>query len=93
MMHENCHTPTKSISIMNRRFNVDSLCHVLTTDKAGAIIATQREIQKTATRTKKFPRTWPLVGFAEFVAGVLAVFYLVAAVALGGALLFFTFCH
>ena len=79
---------------MNRRLNIDFLFHVLTVDKARAIVAAQRDIQRTVSRTKTVPRIWSVVGYAaELGAGILAVLYLVATLALGGALLFFTFCH
>ena len=56
--------------------------------------AARKEIQKTVTRTKAFPRIWPLIGcITEFIAGACAFLWLVAALALGGAILFFTFCH
>ena len=79
---------------MNPPFYIDSVHRVLSAHKAAASVAAQREIQKTITLTKSFPGIWPLVGWAtEFIAGVFAVFYVVAALALGGALLFFTFSH
>lgn len=79
---------------MNRRFNIDPLYHVLTTDKARAIVIRERAIQKTVTRVKTFSRVWSLVKcFIEIGAGIFAVFYLIASLALGGALLFFTFFH
>ena len=79
---------------MNRRINIDFLCHVLTIDKARAIVTTQRDIQRTVTRTKTVPWIWSVVGYAaELGAGILVVLYLVATLALGAALLFFTFCQ
>ena len=90
---ERSRLPTGQTSIMNRPFNIDSR-HVLVTDSAGEIIGVREEIQKAVTRTKAFPRIWSLVGcVTEFVAGAFAVLYLIAALALGGAVLFFAFCH
>lgn len=79
---------------MNPPFYIDSVRRLLSVDAAWTIVAVQREIQKTVTLTKRFPRRRPLLAWAtEFVAAVFAVFYLAAALALGGALLFFSFCH
>jgi hypothetical protein len=79
---------------MSQRLKVDSVWNVLTTNNREAIVATRPEVRRTVTRSKAFPRIWSLVGcVTEFVVGVLAVFYFVAALALGAALLFFTFCH
>jgi hypothetical protein len=79
---------------MSRRSNIDFLCQVLPIDKARVIVAKRRDIQRKVVRTKTVPRIWPVVGgAAELIAGILAVLYLVAALALGGALLFYTFCH
>jgi hypothetical protein len=51
--------------------------------------AARKEIQKTVTRTKAFPRIWPLIGcITEFIAGAFAFLWLVAALVLGGAMLF-----
>lgn len=80
--------------IMKQRFNIDSLSHALTTDNAWVIAPVRREIPKTLTGTKASPGSWSLVAcLAEFAAGVFAFLYVGAALALGGALLFFTFCH
>jgi hypothetical protein len=79
---------------MNRRFNIDYLGHVQTADKGRAIVTPERVNQKIITQTKAFYRVWPLVRcVTEVVVGIFAVIYLFAAFALGGALLFFTFCH
>ena len=85
---------TNPFQIMKQRFNIDSLSHALTTDNGWVIAAARREIPKTLTRTKASPGSWSLVAcVTEFAAGVFAFLYLVAALALGAALLFFTFCH
>jgi hypothetical protein len=80
---------------MNGPFNLDSVRDVLISDKVRAIVAAHREIQKAVSRrTRASPRTWSSVGcVTEFVSGVFVVFYLLAAFTLGGAVLFFTFCH
>jgi|ERR1700741_380495 hypothetical protein len=86
--------PTSQTLNMDRWFNIDSLFQVSTTASAGETVAVREEIQRTVTRTKAFPRIWSIVGcVTEFVAGAFAVLYLIAALALGGAVLFFAFCH
>lgn len=90
---ERSRVPTSQTLIMDRWFNIDSLFQVSTTDSAGEIIGVREEIQKAVTRTKAFPRIWSIVGcVTEFVAEAFAVLYLIAALALGGAVLFFAFC-
>lgn len=79
---------------MNQPFDIKSVCHVLKTYQAPPSYATQRENRNAVTRVKAFSRMQPIVGcVAEFVAGVFVVFYLLAAFALGAAVLFFTLCH
>jgi hypothetical protein len=79
---------------MNRQFNIDYLGHVLTDDEGRALVTPRQASQKIISQTKAFPRVWSLVRCVpEIVAGIFAVVYLVGALALGGVLLFFTFCH
>ena len=92
---ERSRLPTSQTLNVDRWFNIDSLFQVSTTASAGETVAAGREeIQRTVTRTKAFPRIWSIVGcVTEFVAGAFAVLYLIAALALGGAVLFFAFYH
>jgi hypothetical protein len=79
---------------MNSSLKIDSGGNLLTVYRAPATVTTDREIHKTVTGTKTFSRIRLLIrSTTEFVAGLLAVFYLLAALALGGAALFFTFCQ
>jgi hypothetical protein len=73
------------------KIEIHSRGNVLSLNRAPATITSERKSQKTVTRTKTCFRIWPLIRPAtEFVAGLFVVFYLLAALALGGALLFFT---
>jgi hypothetical protein len=67
---------------------------MLITDKARATVAVQRNLQRKVVRTTTEPRIWPVARWAaELVAGILAILYLMAVLAFGGALLFYTFWH
>jgi hypothetical protein len=77
---------------MNSSLKIDSGGNLLTVYTAPATVTTEREIHKTVTGTKTFSRIRLLIrSTTEFVAALFAVFYLLAALALGGAVLFFTF--
>jgi hypothetical protein len=79
---------------MNSSLKIDSGGNLLTVYTAPATATPEREIHKTVTGTKTFSRIRLLVrSTMEFVAGLFAVFYLLATLALGGAVLFFTFCY
>jgi hypothetical protein len=85
-------TSNFSISTMNSSLKIDSGGNLLTVYTAPATVTTEREIHKTVTGTKTFSRIRLLIrSTTEFVAALFAVFYLLAALALGGAVLFFTF--
>lgn len=79
---------------MDRWFNIDSVPHILSNYKARTIVATRREVRNTVRRGNTWARIWSAVGcVTEFVAAVFAGFYVLAALALGGAVLFFTLGH
>jgi hypothetical protein len=66
----------------------------LPVSRAPVVMVEERETQKTAVRAEIFRRIWSLVRpGTELMAGIFAVFYLILALALAGALLFFTFAH
>jgi hypothetical protein len=94
-LHENEAPPAQlTYFIMNQRFNIDYLGNVLMADKGRAIVNPPRANQKIITQTKTFSQMGSLVRWVpEIVGGIFAVVYLVAALALGGGLLFFTFFH
>ena len=73
---------------------IDYASKALPISRTPAAIVEERETQKTPVRTETFRRTWFLVRYGtELIAGLFAVFYLILALALAGALLFFTFAH
>ncbi|MBV9874222.1 MAG: hypothetical protein JO025_05800 [Verrucomicrobia bacterium] len=80
---------------MTPKLNSSSAGSAFAIDALPAIVALQDENQKDVNRAKTFLRlarlVKPTTGLFEGLAGVLAVFYLLAVVALSGALLFFTF--
>ena len=79
---------------MDRRFNIDSVPHILSDYKARTNVATGREVRKTVRRGNTWPRIRSAVEcVTEFVVGVFAGLYVLAALALGGAVLFFTLGH
>ena len=79
---------------MDRWFNIDSDSHILSNYKARKNVATRRKVRKTGRRGNTWPRIWSAVGcVTEFVVGVFAGFYVLAALVLGGAVLFFTSGH
>ena len=79
---------------MNRWFNIDSVSDILSNYKARTNVATRREVRKTERRGNTWPWIWSAVGcVTEFVVGVFAGFYVLAALALGVAVLFFTLGH
>jgi|SRR6516165_4870973 hypothetical protein len=66
----------------------------LSVSRTPAAIVEERETRRTPIRAETFRRIWSLVrSGTELIAGLLAVFYLIVALALAGALLFFTFAH
>jgi hypothetical protein len=79
---------------MNWSLKIDSGGSLLTVYTAPATVTTEREIHKAVTGTKTFSRIRLLIrSTTEFVTEVFAVLYLLAVIALGGAVLFFTFCQ
>ncbi|HEX6563687.1 MAG TPA: hypothetical protein VF020_05350 [Chthoniobacterales bacterium] len=73
---------------------IDYASEALPVSRTRAAIVEERETQKTPVRAKTFRRIWSLVRHGtELIAGLFAVFYLILALALAGALLFFTFAH
>ena len=77
---------------MSQTLKMDSAGDVLAVNKAPATVGRDREIKKTIVSTNKFRRIWSSIGcVTELLAVVFAVFYLLAALALGAALLFYTF--
>jgi hypothetical protein len=80
---------------MMPKLNLSSAGNAFAVDALPVIVAAQNENEKHVNGAKTFLRLKPLArlatGLFEGLAGVFAVFYLLAAVALSGALLFFTF--
>jgi hypothetical protein len=77
---------------MDRWFNLDSASQILSNYKARTNVATRREVPKKIRRGNTWPRIWPAIGcVTEFVVGAFAGLYVLAVLALGGAVLFFTF--
>ena len=77
---------------MSQTLKMDSAGDVLAVNEAPAIAGREREIKKTVVGTNKSRRKWSSIRCAtELLAMVFAVFYLLAALALGAALLFYTF--
>ena len=73
---------------------IDYASKALPVSRTPAVIFEERETHKTPIRTEIFRRIWSLVRHAtELMAGLFAVVYLILALALAGALLFFTFSH
>jgi hypothetical protein len=73
---------------------VDYASKALPVSRTPAAIVEERETNKTPVRAKTFHRIWSLVRHGpELIAGLLTVSYVILALALGGALLFFTFAH
>jgi hypothetical protein len=73
---------------------IDYASKALPVSQTPAAIVEERETQKTPVRAETFRRIWSLVRHGtELIAGLFAVFYLILALALAGALLFFTFAH
>jgi hypothetical protein len=73
---------------------IDYASKALSVSQTPAAIVDERETQKAPFRAETFRRIWSVVrGGTELMAGLFAVFYLIAALALAGALLFFTFAH
>jgi len=75
--------------------NTTSAGSLFADDAAPVIVAIQNDYKQNVKGAKIFPLLKPLprlaTGLFEGLAGVFAVFYLLAAVALSGALLFYTF--
>jgi hypothetical protein len=72
---------------------IDYASKALPVSRTAAAIVEERETQKKV-RAETFRRIWSLVRHGtELMAGLFAVFYLILALALAGALLFFTFGH
>jgi len=72
---------------------IDYASKALPVSRTPAAIVEERETQK-AVRTETFRRIWSLVRHGtELMAGLFAIFYLILALALAGALLFLTFAH
>ena len=73
---------------------IDSASKALPVSRTPAAIVEARETHKTPVRTETFRWIWSVArGGTELIAGVFAVFYLILALTLAGALLFFTFVH
>jgi hypothetical protein len=73
---------------------IDYASKALPVSQTPAAIVEERETQKTPVRAETFRRIWSLVRHGtELIAGLFAVFYLILALALAAALLFFTFGH
>ena len=73
---------------------IDYASKALPVSRTPALMIGEGETQKTAVRAEPFRRIWSLVRHGtELMAGLFAVFYLILALALAGALLFFTFAH
>ena len=73
---------------------IDYASKPLLVSRTAATIVEEREAQKTAVRTEIVARILSLVRHGpELIAGLFAVFYLILALALAAALLFFTFGH
>jgi len=73
---------------------IDYASKALPVSRTPAAIVEERETRKAPVRTETLRRIWSLVRHGtELMAGLFAVFYLVLALALAGALLFFTFAH
>jgi hypothetical protein len=83
-----------SFSTMNSSLKIGSRNNPLTINRTSVTVTADQEIQKIATRTKAVSRIQLFIRpSAEFIAGLLAALYLLGALALGGAVLCFTFCH
>jgi hypothetical protein len=80
---------------MNSVLNMSPDCGALTTDKASPVVARELESRKTVTdengATWMQPGVWFTRLVLEVIMGALMLFYLFGAVALSGALLFYTF--
>ena len=73
---------------------IDSANQALLVSQALTGIVEEPKAHRTPVPTETFPRMWLLVRRGGELIGVLfAVFYLIAALALAGAILFFTFAH
>jgi hypothetical protein len=73
---------------------IDYTRKALPVSRTRAAIVEERETHKTPVRAKAFRQIWSLVRpGTELIAGLLAVVYLILALALTGAMLFFTFAH
>jgi len=61
-------------------------------NEVSQLTVTRREVPKTTRRGNTWPRIWSAIGcVTEFVVGAFAGLYVLAVLALGGAVLFFTF--
>ena len=75
-----------------RTLKMNSIFDAFVVNKAPATAEKQPKIEDTVRRIKNLPKTRSAIGCAaELVAGFLAVLYLLAALALGAALLLYTF--
>ena len=73
---------------------IDSANQALLVSQALTGIVEEPKTHRTPVPTETSPRMWLLVRRGkELIAGLFAVFHLIAAFALAGALLFFTFAH
>ena len=78
---------------MNSVLNMSPNYGALTTDKAPPVVARELEFGKSVTEEKRWmqSRVWFTRLVLEVIMGALILFYLFGAVALSGALLFYTF--
>jgi hypothetical protein len=80
---------------MNPTLNLSSASGALAVDDVPASFALQRESDKYVTRAKTvrhiLPSAWRPAKLVEGIAAVITAFYLLGAIALSGALLFYTF--
>ena len=80
---------------MNPTLEITPNGDLLAVNEATATVATKSEFKKSATLANSLSRVWSSVRctaeWFEGFAAVLALFYLLAAVALSGAVLFYTF--
>ena len=80
---------------MTPNLNIGSAGNIFAVDEAPVIVALQDEYKKDKNGAKTFPQLKPLARLStrlfEGLAGVFAIIYLLAVVALSGALLFYTF--
>ena len=80
---------------MPRNLNISSAANSFAVGEVPVIVALQDEYKKKVNGAKTFSQLKPLARLStvlfEGLAGVFAIFYLLAVVALSGALLFYTF--